>query len=176
MTKYECEGQLSIFDFIKPECSFSGHTCNKQNLWEVAHTLDDIHCPETCCRQCNIRLCGARCNGSEDPPALEAGDYVDIHGERVMFENIESNHDYISDYSTQHHKWFKVIYVKWKKDDAVGYVDEPKGVNGKWTWGNNHSALSRKMYINADRNTASGEADTSGWMYRLPIEGVKQCE
>lgn len=64
---YECEGQLSIFDLIKPECTFSGHTCNKENLWDVADTLDEIKCPHVCCRQCEQRFCGARCNGSDEP-------------------------------------------------------------------------------------------------------------
>lgn len=64
---YECEGQMNIFDFIKPECSFSGHTCNKQELWKVADTLDELQCPHVCCRFCNTKNCGARCNGSEEP-------------------------------------------------------------------------------------------------------------
>lgn len=67
LQNYECEGQLSIFDLIKPECKFSGHTCNKENLWDVADTLDEIKCPHVCCRQCEQRLCGARCNGSDEP-------------------------------------------------------------------------------------------------------------
>ena len=50
-----------------PNCEFSGHTCNKSELWRVADTLDDIECPHTCCRQCKVTLCGARCNGSEEP-------------------------------------------------------------------------------------------------------------
>lgn len=48
-------------------CKYSQHTCNKANLWEVADTLDDIKCPHTCCRGCDIPNCGARCNGSEEP-------------------------------------------------------------------------------------------------------------
>jgi hypothetical protein len=64
---YECKGQLSIFDMIKPVCNFSGHICNKKNLWEIADTLDDLMCPHVCCRKCNTRLCGVRCNGSEEP-------------------------------------------------------------------------------------------------------------
>lgn len=76
---YECEGQLSIFDYLKAAdprqlkseqskiCQYSQHTCNKANLWEVADTLDDIKCPRTCCRICSVKSCGARCNGSEEP-------------------------------------------------------------------------------------------------------------
>lgn len=49
-------------------CQYSQHTCNKTNLWEVADTLDDIKCPRACCRICAVNNCGARCNGSEEPP------------------------------------------------------------------------------------------------------------
>ncbi len=48
-------------------CKHSGHTCNKEELWKVANTLDGITCNRVCCRQCDVRLCGARCNGSEEP-------------------------------------------------------------------------------------------------------------
>ena len=48
-------------------CDNSGHSCNKQELWRVADTLDEIQCPHVCCRMCNTRNCGARCNGSEEP-------------------------------------------------------------------------------------------------------------
>lgn len=85
LDNYKCEGQLSIFDYLKaadPEpkeeprqlkseqskiCQYSQHTCNKANLWEVADTLDGIKCPKTCCRICSVKSCGARCNGSEEP-------------------------------------------------------------------------------------------------------------
>ena len=49
------------------ECKFSGHTCNKEELWKVAETLDDPFCPHVCCRKCATKQCGARCNGSEEP-------------------------------------------------------------------------------------------------------------
>lgn len=48
-------------------CTFSGHTCNKSELWKVADTLDELQCPHVCCRKCNTKACGARCNGSEEP-------------------------------------------------------------------------------------------------------------
>ena len=68
--KKQIEGQISIFDYLAEKnkvCQFSQHTCNKTELWKVAHTFDDFTCPETCCRNCDIRCCGARCNGSEEP-------------------------------------------------------------------------------------------------------------
>lgn len=102
------DGQMSIFDYLSPAqeyyfdtgkttywqdsqgkpyqwwkneapvCSFSGHTCNKQNLWEVADTLDELQCPHVCCRKCATRNCGARCNGSEEPKRSE-DDYIREH-------------------------------------------------------------------------------------------------
>lgn len=64
----QCDGQISIFDITTEEqiCNFSGHHCNKHNIWAVADTLDDIGvCPHVCCRKCWIKnACGARCNGS----------------------------------------------------------------------------------------------------------------
>jgi len=50
----------------EPNCQYSGHVCNKENIWRVADMLDcQEPCPRVCCRQCNVKLCGARCNGSE---------------------------------------------------------------------------------------------------------------
>ena len=77
------EGQISIFEYLKsiekPNiCNFSQHTCNKTELWKIAHTFDDFVCPETCCRACDIRLCGARCNGSEEPKE-SSDDYIREH-------------------------------------------------------------------------------------------------
>lgn len=68
LDNYKCTGQMSVFDYLETlPCTFSGHTCNKKELWKVADTLDDLMCPHVCCRQCNTRSCGARCNGSEEP-------------------------------------------------------------------------------------------------------------
>ena len=66
-------GQISIFEYLEEKtrvCKFSNHTCNKENLWEVADSLDELQCPHVCCRKCNTRNCGARCNGSEEPKAI----------------------------------------------------------------------------------------------------------
>lgn len=52
------------FKWSKPICKFSGHSCNKEELWKVAKTLDDINCKKVCCRNCNLNDCGARCNGA----------------------------------------------------------------------------------------------------------------
>lgn len=48
-------------------CKFSQHECNKDELWKVADSLDEIICPHVCCRNCSVRCCGARCNGSREP-------------------------------------------------------------------------------------------------------------
>lgn len=62
-----------------PICEHSKHTCNKKELWKVADTLDDLQCPHVCCRMCNTRNCGARCNGSEEPKKEITDDYIKEH-------------------------------------------------------------------------------------------------
>lgn len=57
-------------DIEKKVCEFSGHTCNKEELWKVAIEID-TQCPKKCCRLCDIQDCGARCNGApKEPPIL----------------------------------------------------------------------------------------------------------
>ena len=66
------DGQVVNLGDVKPICQFSGHTCNKQSVWEVADSLDDKDdCPHICCRNCEVKGCGARCNGSEEPKKKE---------------------------------------------------------------------------------------------------------
>lgn len=69
----DIEGQISIFEYLEEKnrvCNFSQHTCNKTELWKIAHTFDDFVCPEVCCRTCKVSFCGARCNGSEEPERI----------------------------------------------------------------------------------------------------------
>lgn len=73
LDKYSCDGQMDLFEYLKlkedeeKDCSFSGHKCNKSNLWAVAETLDGIECEHVCCRNCNVKmLCGAHCNGADE--------------------------------------------------------------------------------------------------------------
>lgn len=140
MSKYECEGQMNIFDFIEkpkekatwtkqcescghndggfckydhyknndyckqgdkwtpknaPICEHSKHTCNKKELWKVADTLDEIMCPHVCCRFCNTRLCGARCNGSKEPEKLDPDFPIkDKEGWRSFSDKPETFLDY----------------------------------------------------------------------------------
>lgn len=72
------DGQITIFEWLKEKnkiCEFSGHSCNKTELWKIADSLDELQCPHVCCRKCNTQLCGARCNGSEEPKPSE-DDYI----------------------------------------------------------------------------------------------------
>ncbi|MBR5636516.1 MAG: hypothetical protein IKW81_06265 [Pseudobutyrivibrio sp.] len=64
------EAKVYVDDF-EPMCEHSLHTCNAKELWKVADSLE-TECPHTCCRSCKVRMCGARCNGSEEPtPVIE---------------------------------------------------------------------------------------------------------
>lgn len=59
---YKLKGDVSA-EIQEVKCKHSGHVCNKENVWEVADTLDDksASCPHICCRQCSVDGCGARC-------------------------------------------------------------------------------------------------------------------
>lgn len=100
---------------------------------------------------------------------IKIGDRVEDHGSRIHFDDIKENQIYIADCSTQSHKWYKVVYVKWIKNDSVGYVDSEKGVTKEFSWGKKYSFKTSKRYIDAEPNPNLGEADTSGWWYELPF-------
>ena len=66
------DGQSNILDFLPlpgSRCVSSGHICNKWETWKVAR-MDGMNCPQVCCRQCD-QMCGARCNGSEQPRLIK---------------------------------------------------------------------------------------------------------
>ena len=75
---YQCDGQLNLWEYLSSTtiCEYSGHTCNKKELWKVADSLDELQCPHVCCRKCNTRMCGARCNGSEEPKHQDPDDSI----------------------------------------------------------------------------------------------------
>lgn len=98
----------------------------------------------------------------------KVGEWVNERGSRIKFSDIKPNHYYIADYSPNFRKLYKVVYAKWVKDDEVGYVDAEKGIKGKWSWGNSYSAMTRKMYVDRERQDDKGEVDTNGWWYELP--------
>lgn len=104
---------------------------------------------------------------SESMTQKKAGEWGDNHGKRVMFEDIQVNHYYIADYSTVSHRFYKVIYVMWKNEDSVGYVDDERGIKRGWSLGNSYSALTRQMYVDSEPNKGAGMADTSGWWYEM---------
>lgn len=121
----QIKGQISITEYLSSleeaaVCNHSGHTCNKSELWRVADTLDMVACPHVCCRSCNVRLCGARCNGSEEPePTTPKQDTTD--------EYIQEHPDcfYVFGYYlSRDDGWHKMpdelpIFTEWKKVDVV---------------------------------------------------------
>lgn len=72
-TMWTTKGHKEVEKLEPNVCRFSEHTCNKEELWKIADTFDDIECPKKCCRACDVKCCGARCNGSSEPesPAEE---------------------------------------------------------------------------------------------------------
>lgn len=72
MVAKEIERLIQLGFYKEEICKFSEHTCNKEELWRVAIEID-VDCPKTCCRACDIKDCGARCNGAPkeiEPPIL----------------------------------------------------------------------------------------------------------
>lgn len=65
---YSDKEDFCVLGNKKDICKHSGHSCNKEELWKVAAESDPF-CPRVCCRFCNTKMCGARCNGSEEPVA-----------------------------------------------------------------------------------------------------------
>ena len=101
-----------------------------------------------------------------------AGAWVETHGKRILFDDIEVGKYYIADYSTSH-SWLKIVFVKKKTEDSIMYVDDPKGIKGEWGWGKSYSALTRKDDVNSDLNTQAGEGATMGWWYLLDEEIIR---
>lgn len=123
------------------ECKFSGHTCNKEELWKVAESLDDPFCPHVCCRKCATKQCGARCNGSEEPQKA-AVDYETWHSiEEEPPEDAFCIFEYLwtrntkEDSKGQCKGWWSNGKVKWlnmpwdigsKRVISWKYAEEPK--------------------------------------------------
>lgn len=101
-----------------------------------------------------------------------AGAWVETHGKRILFDDIEVGKYYIADYSTASNNWFKIVFVKKKTEDSIMYVDDPKGIKGEWGWGKSYSALTRKDDVNSDPNTQAGEGASMGWWYLIDEEIV----
>lgn len=97
----------------------------------------------------------------------KCGEWVETHGPRVTFDEVKINQYYIVDQSTVSHKWFKLVYVMWKKDDAIGYVDDERGIKRGWSWGNTYSALTRRKYVDEGIRPEFECAATSGWWYEV---------
>ena len=139
LQNYECEGQLSIFDIMKPVCNFSGHTCNKENLWDIADTLDEIKCPHVCCRQCEQRFCGARCNESDEPKPFMNPPEEPSTTDDYIKENPTCFYVF-GHYLDREEGWHKVpdelpAFTEWTKIDVVLFgkkTGTPWMEHGKW--------------------------------------------
>lgn len=139
-----------------------------------------IECPRKSCLGCEVPKCKKKLQEAAEheekltPKKYEIGEWVEEHGKRVLFKDIQVNKCYIADYSTVSHKWLKVVYVKWIKGDSVGYVDSPRGVKADWSWGNSFCALTREEYVNRECDPEKGEAESFEWWYELPSEDQKE--
>lgn len=138
---YECEGQYTLFDYLKTiptVCDFSHHVCNKRELWKVADTLDEIVCPHVCCRQCNMRLCGARCNGSPEPKPEIKDDYIREHPScfYVFGHYLDKNEGWhkVPDYLPTFTEWTLVDVVLFGKQTGTAWMEHGKWEAKDWTF------------------------------------------
>ena len=133
-TDYWQQSEGKPYQFWKTECQFSGHTCNKEEFWKIAKEFDDITCPEKCCRSCDQKLCGARCNGSEEPPKCKQADECEAYKTKGCGGTVEpcrfggpfnwsarSAYDVFHEHCT-HRGWHR-------------QADEEKGITASWMCG-----------------------------------------
>lgn len=112
--KEEKKEPAKVFE-DKPVCTFSGHSCNKKELWNVAQSLDNVFCPHVCCRKCSDRQCGARCNGADVPKQDQWNDIEVIQpeeGQFCLFEYLWTMHQK-EDSKGQCTGWWKDGKVSW---------------------------------------------------------------
>ena len=117
-------------EYTPEVCKFSEHTCNKEELWRVAIEIG-VSCPKSCCRVCDIRDCGARCNGAPiKPHALHAP--IIFHEGDIIYQVLRAE---IIPYRVAAHTW------EYDAKDGVGRgyqldtLDEHPSHNTVW----NHS-------------------------------------
>lgn len=73
-------------------CKFSGHSCNKEELFKIA-AEDNPFCPHVCCRFCSEKMCGARCNGASEPSFVRewiGDDYLPF-----IMKSLTNKHGYL---------------------------------------------------------------------------------
>lgn len=60
---YELIKKSRFYVEKKVNCKYSGHSCNKKELFRLAEEMNPF-CPHVCCRLCSEKICGVRCNGA----------------------------------------------------------------------------------------------------------------
>ena len=102
-------------------CEHSGHTCNKEELWNMAKK-GGTNCHKTCCRECDISDCRARCNGSNEPTKPKTAPIVYHEGD-IIYQVLRA----------EVIKW-QVCSRTWEYDttDGKGRGYDIKGVDDPW--------------------------------------------
>ena len=177
--KYECEGQISIFDFLqqdKEDAHSSPDDLKAQgfiNMYDMTpppglYEVCDINSPNI------IWQANRHENVWENPKGKRMshfrpipGEWLKGHGKRIFFDDIKEGGYYLADLSTESMKCYKVAYVKQKVENDLHYVDSPKGIKGEWNWGNSYSCLTRKQYVDTDNSNLAGASATNGYWYEI---------
>lgn len=159
-----------------PVCKYSNHTCNKEVLHALAKESNPF-CPGVCCRFCNTKYCGVRCNGSEEPKEpKKAAEHVEQKQDIVLLPDFAKGKGWISvDTIPQNMKWHIDVLGTYKyenreywskckgyysaKDNkyhALDYpIDIPKAEWKFWRY--------RNSCVNCQRYVKSPEQPPEGW-------------
>jgi hypothetical protein len=107
-------------------CEYSKHSCNKENLWEIAESLDE-ECPMTCCRNCDNTQCGARCNGAEQKkqtPRKSKLSILERHPRTIeVFKQIASESKEIKKQIIDEYKIHPNLDILGKKFESLAKVE-----------------------------------------------------
>lgn len=188
MKAYECEGQMSLGDVLgivwkrypgatKGMCPVCGEVIcydathkdrPMEEIWASRNPFECSKCGMKFSKDTKMPKDLPVLSGLTDEPIekkTKIGESVKTHGKRVWFDDIKEGQCYLVDNSSYYAKSYKKVYVKQIEGDKVMYVDNPRGVNADWSWGNSFSAMTRAEYIDAEENYDKGKANTLGWWF-----------
>lgn len=165
----------------KPICKYSNHTCNKEVLFALA-TESNPFCPKVCCRFCNTKYCGVRCNGSEEPKEpKKAAEHVEQKQDIVPLPEFAKGKGWISvDTIPQNMKWHIDVLGTYKyenrecwsqckgyysaKDNQYVALDYPIDIpRAEWKfWRYRNSCVNCQRYVKSPEQPPEGWGE-AGW-------------
>lgn len=140
----------------KPICKYSNHSCNKEVLHALAQESDPF-CPKVCCRFCNTKYCGVRCNGSEEPKEpKKAAEHVEQKQDIVLLPDFAKGKGWISVQTIPKN-------LKWHIDVLGTYKYDNKEC---WSQCKGYYNSKDNQYVALDYPVDIPRAEWKFWRYR----------